>query len=160
MRLADAEYRPLDNAHIKLTVTDPEKQEIVLTTTGSSTETGVYTAQYWPHRSGAYRARVTVRAEDESDVGSREVGWVSEPAADEFRHLEPNRDALQQIAQQTGGEVVAIDKLDRFVAGLPNRKIPITERWVYPLWDQWWVLCLAIACLCGEWGLRRWKGLP
>lgn len=46
VRLVDAEYRPLDNAHITLTVTGPEKQEIVLTTTGSGTETGVYTAQY------------------------------------------------------------------------------------------------------------------
>ena len=56
--------------------------------------------------------------------------------------------------------MIDVGDLDRFVSSLPNRKIPITENWTYPLWHQWSVLSLAIGCLVGEWGLRRWRGLP
>jgi hypothetical protein len=56
--------------------------------------------------------------------------------------------------------LVALNSLDSFVAGLPNRKIPLTESWTYPLRHQWQVFLIALVCLVGEWGLRRWKGLP
>ena len=64
------------------------------------------------------------------------------------------------LAETTGGEVLTLDALPDFVASLPNRKVPITEPWTFPLWHQWSVLALAICGLAGEWGLRRWKGLP
>ena len=55
---------------------------------------------------------------------------------------------------------VSADGLEAFVAGLPNRKIPVVESWTYPLWHQWPVFLAAVTCLVGEWALRRWKGLP
>ena len=67
---------------------------------------------------------------------------------------------LERFAKDTGGEVVDAGSLDPFVASLPNRKIPVIESWTYPLWHQWQMFLAAIACLIGEWGLRRWKGLP
>ena len=57
------------------------------------------------------------------------------------------------------GEVLEADRLDQFVSSLPNRKIPIVETWTYPLWHQSSVFLVAIGCLIGEWGLRRWKGM-
>jgi hypothetical protein len=93
-------------------------------------------------------------------VGRRETGWAVEPDTEEFRTLAPNRALLERIAKETGGEVIMPGELDRFVASLPNRKIPKTEAWTYPLWHQWGVFAFAIACLIGEWGLRRWRGLP
>jgi hypothetical protein len=67
---------------------------------------------------------------------------------------------LKELAERTRGEVVALDDLEEFVASLPNRHAPVTERWVYPIWHQPWVLAFALCCLCAEWGLRRWRGLP
>ena len=78
----------------------------------------------------------------------------------EFQTLTPNRELLQRIADKTGGEVISISDLDQLVADLPNRKIPIVEPWIYPLWHQWGIFTLAMACLIGEWGIRRWQGLP
>ena len=60
----------------------------------------------------------------------------------------------------TADEKASFAVLDAFVAGLPNRKIPLTESWTYPLWHQWQIFLIAVACLVGEWGLRRWRGLP
>jgi hypothetical protein len=109
---------------------------------------------------GPHHAEVVVTAEDGSEIGRREAGWVSEPETEEFQKLNPDRELLNDLAARTGGEVIELDRLDSFVDSLPNRKIPITEPWVYPLWHQWTVFAFAIGCLVGEWGLRRWNGLP
>jgi uncharacterized membrane protein len=160
VRVRDPEYLPLDNAQVNLRVTAPDGGEVELTTEPSDAEAGAYTASYVPRQPGAYRAAANVRAPDGSQIGQREAGWAAQGAADEFNRLTPNRGLLEQIAQKTGGEVVALEDLDGLVADLPNRKAPVEEPWIYPLWHHPLLFLVAIACLIGEWGLRRIKGLP
>ncbi len=156
----DKEYEPLDNAKVEVTVTAPDGKELELLADPSDEQAGRYTATYVPRQAGAFRASVSVTAADGDQVGSRLAGWVAQPAADEFRQLTANRGLLKQIAEATEGEMTTINQLDRLVAELPNRKVPIVEPWIYPLWHQPMVFFFAITCLCAEWGLRRWKGLP
>ncbi len=73
--------------------------------------------------------------------------------------MEPDRDYLKTIASKTRGEVVEGESLPAFVASLPSRSAPITEPWTTPLWHQPLYFLIAIACLVGEWGLRRVNGL-
>lgn len=160
VRARDKKFAPLDNAQVTLTVHTPDNREIALVAESSDQTAGKYRALFAPRVVGAYRAEVSVAAPDGSEVGRRETGWAVEPATEEFRQLRGNGALLARIAAESGGEVVELDDLDRFVAGLPNRKIPIVETWSWPLWHQWTVLALALSCLVGEWGLRRWKGLP
>ncbi len=155
----DEQFQPLDNATVTVQVETPTGNSIELTTSGSDIVPGGYEASFSPRKPGAYRAQIIATAADGSEVGRRQTGWVTQPATLEFQELQPNRELLAQLAERTGGEVIDLDRLDDFVSSLPNRKIPITEPWVYPLWHQWGVLALAISCLAGEWGLRRWKGL-
>ena len=160
VRACDPQYQPMDNAGVELTVSAPDGKRLKLTAEADDDRPGTYVATYAPRQPGAYRAKVLVSAPDGSSIGEKEVGWTAEPAAEEFRRLTPDLELLQRIAKETGGEVVAANHLERFVADLPNRKIPITEPWVYPLWHHPLVLLLAVAFLTAEWGLRRWKGLP
>lgn len=160
VRVRDKLFEPLDNASVSVRVKTPERREIELTAEPSESAAGVYETSFASRTPGAYRATVLAKAEDASDVGQREFGWTIEPAADELRTLRPNRELLTRLAEETGGELVPLDGLDAFVSSLPNRKVPVTEAWTYPLWHQWPVFLFAIACLVGEWGLRRWKGLP
>ena len=81
-------------------------------------------------------------------------------ATEEFRTLRPNRELLERLAEKTGGEVIELSQLDEFVQSLPNRKIPITEQRIKPIWHTWPVFVCALGLLITEWGLRRWKGLP
>ncbi|MEC9002462.1 MAG: hypothetical protein VX644_03750 [Planctomycetota bacterium] len=160
VKVKDKEYYPLDNASVEITVTQPDQTVINLTAEPSNERAGEYHKNFVPRQSGAYRVVATVTAPDGSRLGTRESGWVSEPAADEFRELEPNRKTLDELAKRSGGEVLTPADLDRFVKTLPNRKVPVTEPWVYPLWHRTWLFVFAMLCLCGEWGIRRWKGLP
>lgn len=156
----DAQYKPLDNAAVTFNVHPPDGKPIPLDAEPSSKEVGVYEVVYVPRDPGAYRVRVNAADAEGNEIGSGEAGWTSDPAAAEYRSITPNRRLMQQLAERTGGEIVALDDLDDFVASLPNRAVPITEAWTFPLWHQAWVFLMAVGCFVAEWGLRRWKGLP
>jgi uncharacterized membrane protein len=160
IRARDKMFRPLDNAAVKIAVTSPEGQKLELVADSSERTPGEYRALFAPREAGAYRATISVAGADGSEVGSRETGWAVEPELAEFNKLTTNRPLLDEMARASGGEVVPLGQLDQFIASLPNRKIPVVEEWTYPLWHQWGILGLAVVCLVGEWGLRRWRGLP
>ena len=62
----------------------------------------------------------------ESDelVGTHDAGWVAQPLAEEFSSLEPNRELLEELARETGGEIIEANRLQRFVKSLPDRDLP------------------------------------
>jgi hypothetical protein len=66
---------------------------------------------------------------------------------------------MTSLARQTGGRVLFLSDLDRFVSQVPHHTAPITETWTQPLWHQPGVFIFALLCFITEWGLRRWKGL-
>ncbi len=156
----DEMYRPLDNARVDFEITKPDGIKVQLTADPLDTSGGQYGLQFVPRQSGAYTVNVTANSADGQVIDQREIGWVSEPAVDEFQSLQPNAKLMQKIADQTGGEVVQLRSLDRFVADLPSRKVPFMETKIVPWWHNWTVFLVAVGLLVVEWGMRRWRGLP
>ncbi len=155
----DEEYLPLDNATVEMVISPVDGEPFVLKAEMDDNEAGKYIASYWSREPGGYSVTANVTAADGTNVGLAKAGWTSDAGAAEFRQLKMNRKLLQQIADQTGGEVISERDLERFADDLPNRDVPVTETWIYPIWHRPWVMFLAMLCLCCEWGLRRWKGL-
>jgi hypothetical protein len=160
VRARDAEYKPLDNAQVTVRITPPDGKPLDLEAEPSLAEPGVYETTFVPRDAGAYRAAANVTDGAGEKLGESEVGWTNDPAADEFRRLSPDREALETLARQTGGETVEVDDLESFASSLAARPAPETVQTLYPLWHTPWVFLIAISCLAGEWGLRRWKGMP
>ena len=158
-RVRDAEYRPLDNAKVSLKIALPGGGDLTLDAEPDGREAGTYSATYVPKLAGPYRVVASATAPDGSTVGDREAGWASQPAADEFARLEPDRDYLKSLAARTGGEVVDGDALDSFVTRLGTKDAPITEPWTAPLWHHPIYFLVAIAALSAEWAIRRVNGL-
>jgi hypothetical protein len=92
--------------------------------------------------------------------GSAQAGWSTDLAAEEFQSLTPNRDLLERLAKATGGEVVEVGRLDRWVEQLPETAAPVMEPHTRPAWHTPWWFALALGCLLAEWGLRRSHGMP
>jgi uncharacterized membrane protein len=172
-RAKNASFEPLENAAIELhtrflgpasSPTEEEEQlvqpPVFIRAEPSSTEPGLYEAHYVPRWNGAYHVRAQVKDEKGNVVGKAETGWTSDPAAEEFKSLQPNRELLDRIARQTGGQVFTPDALDQLAALLPRREAPFRETWTTPIWHTPAFFVFALACFVGEWGLRRWKGLP
>ncbi|MCG8650960.1 MAG: hypothetical protein MI861_14065 [Pirellulales bacterium] len=155
----DEAYLPLDNASVELKIKTLAGDEFTIAAQADDQQAGTYTATYWSAQPGGYLVEASVTGPDGSHVGVSRAGWAVQSGAAEFADLKLNRPLLEQIAAQTGGEIVRQDALEDFAADLPNRKVPVTETWVYPIWHRPWVMLMAMLCLCVEWGLRRWKGL-
>jgi uncharacterized membrane protein len=178
VRVRDKKFQALDNAAVAVSVRHVGQEaapkapanpkvaadiaatnDIHLTAEAVLNEAGLYETTFVPREAGGYKAEVIVTDPGGATVGHAAAGWSSDPAADEFRTLSPNRALLEEIAKKTGGEMVAADKLDAFAAQLPYKHVPITEDWTTPFWHQPLVFLFALACFAAEWGLRRWKGL-
>jgi uncharacterized membrane protein len=178
VRARDKKFQPLDNATVTVTVLPVDQDVRSLGTNGQPwpqgaagtnlirltaepalSEAGLYQTTYVPREAGGYHAEAVVTDATGLEVGRSEAGWTSNPAAEEFRSLKPNRALLETIAKRTGGEMIAANKLEDFARGLPSRKVPITENWTFPLWHRSAVFLFALGCFVAEWGLRRWKGL-
>lgn len=156
----DANYHALDNADVEVTLLPPDGKLVMVDVVPDREQSGLLHAKVWSLTDGPYVVSVKAKAPDGEMIGEVESGWTAEPSAQEFQNLAADLEPLASLAEQSGGEVIDIDDLDRLVASLPTRQVPITETRVEPLWHRTSWLMLTIACLCIEWGLRRWKGLP
>jgi uncharacterized membrane protein len=167
-RVRDPRFQPLDNAAVTLEIQTVladgpgagETNLVRLQAEPAPNEPGLYQAAYTPRFTAGYKVTATVTNSEGASVGQAAAGWSSDLAAEEFRSLTPNLALLEDIARKTGGEVVRADKLDQLVRSLPQRKAPVMESWTYPLWHTPAMLGFALLCFAGEWGYRRWKGLP
>ncbi|MCA9175145.1 MAG: hypothetical protein KDB14_11735 [Planctomycetales bacterium] len=155
----DDAYRPLDNAEVTVTVSTPDKRSVALAASAGQ-QPGVYESEFAHREAGPYLVKVQVKAPDGSDIGDAEAGWVHEPDADEFKSLEPNQALLDRLAEATGGETLASSSLESGVARISQRRAVVNETKMLPIWHRWYVFLFAALCLAGEWGLRRWNGLP
>ena len=141
------------------TKTNEAARAIQIAAEPSAEDPGLYTAAYIPRDTGGYRVVASVRDAAGKDLGKAEAGWASDPAAEEFRSLQPNTALLEAMARKSGGEMIPANRLESIVEKISARKVPIMESWSMPLWHQPAVFLLALICFVAEWGLRRWHGL-
>ncbi len=171
VKARDQEFKPLDNATVNLTVRPVRVESAIaghgvstnsiqLIAEASSREPGTYEATFVARDPGAYLVEALVTQSDGKVAGRAAAGWASEPEAEEFKSLQPNRALLEGLAKRTGGVVVAAKDLDRFVRELPSRKAPVMEAASSPLWHRPEIFLFVIGCFVAEWGIRRWKGMP
>jgi len=160
----DKTFEPLDNVSVSVEVQEPKGQKVQLTAEPVLTESGLFEATHIPRSNGGYFARAIVTDANGLKLGEAKTGWAVDLEANEYRSIGINRPLLERIALQTGGSIVELDELDKFVSNLPNKAAPITDTWIKPLWDLPGILpaifLLVMICFAGEWTLRRWKGMP
>jgi uncharacterized membrane protein len=138
----------------------PKKDGVILDAEPSNEHPGVYSTVFVPKEAGAYRLVAEVVDGSGETLSEAEAGWVHAPVVDEFQSIGVNRALLEKLAKETNGEIVRAEDLDEFVSDLSSKPMPIMKAWTMPLWDQPIVFLIVLACLLGEWGLRRSKGLP
>ncbi|MDA0590471.1 MAG: glutamine amidotransferase [Planctomycetota bacterium] len=139
---------------------DPKKEGVLLDAEPSNEHPGMYSTVFVPKESGAYRFVAEVVDGDGEALAPAEAGWIHAPVVGEFQSIGVNRSLLEKLAKETGGEIVQAKDLDDFVSDLSSKPMPVMTAWTMPLWDSPFVFLVVMACLLGEWGLRRSKGLP
>jgi uncharacterized membrane protein len=166
VRARDRQFQPLNNAQVSVTVLPAGgargadgTNATRLSAEPSTTEAGTYETTYIARDSGAFLAEAVVTDEAGAEIGRASAAWSSDPAAQEFHSLKPNRSLLEQLARTTGGRVIEAADLEKFAKDLPHQKVPVMETWSSPIWHRGSVFVFALLCFAAEWGLRRWRGL-
>ncbi|MCA8996175.1 MAG: hypothetical protein KDA80_04300 [Planctomycetaceae bacterium] len=159
VRVRDQEFQPFEGIGVNVAVQQPDGQVIELDAQPSLEEAGLFEAVHVSRQNGMYTATVSTPGDERTPAETLKVGWVSSPSAQEFERTAWDRDTLERLARETGGEVVAIDELNTFVSSLPTRKLPVMETQTSPLWHRPWLLGAVILLLAVEWGLRRMRGM-
>ena len=78
---------------------------------------------------------------------------------DELRRGDADREALEEIARRTGGQVLEKGGLSRIAELLPRRSREIDESVVRPIWDTPLAFALLLLLVAVEWAGRRWLRL-
>jgi hypothetical protein len=124
----------------------------------AGTSPGQFRVSFGKLAEGRYEARVVgADANDSSAVTAFDVRGN----LDERLDVAARPDLMRQIAETSGGAVLAADDADelasRFYRYRAGAQPAQTTR--HPAWDRWWVLLAVFGLWATTWGLRRRSGL-
>ena len=119
----DEAYLPLDNATVELKITPLSGDPFTLKAEMDEAEPGTYTATYWSREPGGYRVDAKITVGRWKRGRHRGVGLDGTVRGGGVRVTCESTDrCLEKIAEQTGGEVVREDRLERFCGRSPDAK--------------------------------------
>lgn len=145
---------PRTEKKLSLNLTGPEKPQKVDMKADTAIK-GRYTGRFTPKVAGNYRVAYEPGGQDET-VEAR-VRVIT--AADEMRHPNLNRTAMESVSNSSGGQVVELTDL----ASIPDKlKGEVRTSHLYreaSIWDNWLTLMLLVTVYSVDVGLRRLVGL-
>jgi hypothetical protein len=118
----------------------------------------VFEASFVPPQTGSF----TIRCPDViPGPGQRPASAAIrvETANLEARRPEADHQLLARLADQTGGQVVGLDKLPQILGQIRDRSIAVLDDISEPLWDSKLVFLLFVSMITIEWVLRKGFGM-
>ncbi len=151
-------YEPANNATVTALLTPESGDPVTVELHPSAEEQGLYQTDLIAARPGPYRIEVTALRGDQV-LGSEVLHVRREDGVAEDFHPAQNREILERLSEQTGGDYWTLDE----AAGLPDEvrfsQAGITARETMDLWDMPFLFILLLALRGGEWLLRRRWGV-
>ena len=156
----DPRFRPDSRARVEADQVQPGAHPPrALPLQPSSEVTGQFDAALSDGADGPQYIRARLR-QSEEETYQTEQGWVIDREVVEFFEAAGNPAALRRLAETSGGSTVSIANLSDWAESLSTIKAPVMKTEKSPLWHNAWYFLAALACLVGEWGLRRQARLP
>lgn len=160
VRVRDRSFKPNSDALVKIEVTQPDGTKSQLFAEPSLKEAGLFETEFFMSKPGNYRAAASVEdAEKRTPLGTRTMGWAHDPMAMEFARLEPNRDLMKRLADETGGQMIPLADIEKLPEILKNIRVPVEVTLATPLWHTPWIFLAILLLLVSEWIVRRKGGM-
>lgn len=155
-RIRTTDFEPKADADVRVTVIPEQGTPVNIELEPVSGQPGLYRSQVDVELSGPVQLDMRA-ADDENELGTQRLFVDRSDATAEFFNAAQNRDLLQRVATQTGGQYWTLDNL----AGLPEQvqfsAAGITERQWLPLWSMPINFILLFLLKGLEWIMRkRW----
>jgi uncharacterized membrane protein len=154
----DKTYLPSGDAHVEAHVMGPNNLNETIELRPDALESGVFAADWSADKEGSYLAEVVARRGDE-EIGRDVLTFRREDGVAENFHAEQNRDLLEKLAQQTGGQYWRPDQTKKLGSEISYSEAGITVREVRDLWNMPFLFFALLLLWSAEWLLRRKWGV-
>ena len=160
----DQQYNPAPDAKVEAHILGPSGVTALVEMTPVPDSPGQFQAAWSAPKTGAYLTEVTAQRADSATGKVKELGrdvltfQRMDGVAENF-HTEQNRDLLERLATQTGGQYWKPADLAKLPAAIPYSEAGVTTRETKDLWDLPLVFLVLLALRFSEWWLRRKWGI-
>ena len=160
----DPQYNPAPNAKVEAHILGPSGVSALVEMTPVPDNPGQFQAAWSAPKPGAYLTEVTAQRADASTGTVKELGrdvitfQRMDGVAENF-HTEQNRELLEHLATQTGGQYWKPTDLGKLAASIPFSEAGVTMRETKDLWNLPLVFLVLLVLRFSEWWLRRKWGI-
>ncbi|HTW21950.1 MAG TPA: glutamine amidotransferase [Candidatus Baltobacteraceae bacterium] len=154
----DKQYLPAPDATVEAHVLGPGGLAATIEMTPVPDAPGTFQADWNAEKPGSYLTEVIAQRGGQ-EIGRDVLTFQRMDGVAENFHTEQNRDLLEKLAQQTGGNYWKPDELPKLPGEIAYSEAGITVRDTKPLWDMPAIFLLILALLFTEWLLRRKWGI-
>ena len=154
----DQQYNPAPDARVEAHILGPSGVTALVEMSPVPDSPGQFQAAWSAPKVGAYLTEVTaVRAGKE--LGRDVLTFQRMDGVAENFHTEQNRDLLERLANQTGGQYWKPADLGKLAGSIPFSEAGVTMRETRDLWDLPLVFLVLLLLRFSEWWLRRKWGI-
>jgi uncharacterized membrane protein len=160
----DRQYNPAPDARVEAHILGPSGVSALVEMTPVPDSPGQFQAAWSAPKTGAYLTEVTAQRADPDTGTVKELGrdvltfQRMDGVAENF-HTEQNRDLLERLAAQTGGQYWKPADLGKLAGAIPFSEAGVTVRETKDLWDLPLVFLVLVLLRFSEWWLRRRWGI-
>ena len=162
--IRDRQYNPAPDAKVEAHILGPSGVSALVEMTPVPDSPGQFQAAWSAPKTGAYLTEVTAQRADPNTGTVKELGrdvltfQRMDGVAENF-HTEQNRDLLERLAAQTGGQYWKPADLGKLAGAIPFSEAGVTVRETKDLWDLPLVFLVLLLLRFSEWWLRRQWGI-
>ncbi len=154
----DREFNPAPDAKVEAHILGPSGVSALVEMTPVPDNPGQFQAAWSAPKTGAYLTEVTAQR-NAAELGRDVLTFQRMDGVAENFHTEQNRDLLERLATQTGGQYWKPADLGKLAGAIPFSEAGVTMRETKDLWDLPLVFLVLIALRFSEWWLRRKWGI-
>jgi len=154
----DKTYLPASDANVEAHITGEGMAEQVVNMTPAPLEQGVYSADWTVPQGGSYIVEVVAKRGAE-EIGKDTFTFRREDGIAENFHVEQNRELLQKLSSETGGQYYKPADAQKLGKDIIFSPAGITVRETRDLWDLPAIFLLFLGIRAAEWLLRRKWGV-
>ncbi len=160
----DQQYNPAPDAKVEAHILGPSGITALVEMTPVPDNPGQFLAAWSAPKTGSYLTEVTAQRTDPATGKFKELGrdviafQRMDGVAENF-HTEQNRDLLEHLATQTGGQYWKPADLGKLAGSIPFSEAGVTMRETKDLWNLPLVFVVLILLRFSEWWLRRKWGI-
>lgn len=160
----DQQYNPASDAKVEAHILGPSGVSALVEMSPVPNNPGQFEATWSAPKTGAYLTEVTAQRADPATGKVGELGrdvltfQRADGVAENF-HTEQNRELLEHLATQTGGQYWKPADLGRLAAAIPFSEAGVTTRETKDLWNLPLIFLVLVLLRFSEWWLRRKWGI-